>query len=78
MTGSHDRRPSDTGEARSLKHCRCGSDRERWRTGKDEGGCNGGHSIGFGDRRGNIGCSLQIVALILPHAETHQEGWLNS
>ena len=78
MTGSRDRRPNVTGEARSLKHCRCGSDRERRGTGKDKGGCNGGHSVGFGDRRGDIGCSLQIVVLILIHAETHKEGWLNS
>ena len=61
-----------------MKHCRCGSDRERRGIGKEEGGCNGGHSVGFGDQRGSSGCSWQIVVLILPHAETHQEGWLNS
>ena len=76
--GREDRRPYDTGEVRSPKHSRRGSDRERWMIGKDKSGCNGGYSVGLGDRRGNSGYSLQVLALILPHAETDQEGWLNS
>lgn len=78
MTGREDRRPYHTREVRSLKHCRCGSDREMWGIRKDKSGCDGGYSVGLGDHRGNSGCPLQIVALILPHAETDQEGWLNS